>query len=340
MRKVLAIVLIITMAFSFASCKKKVYISESTEPTLESQTIEKNLDNGHESSEIIMSSLADKLGITHENYPIIDGSTSTLGIVEGINRVMYEDGKNDNWPETASKTVPSYKLLINDEVDMIIVPYASSDVLSLAEDSGVELEFFQIAAEALIFITPIENQTENITMEQVRKIYLDYGINNWSELGGPDREIIPICRNADSGSQSQLDNLILMDQKMHSDIEKNYVELTMEGMLEQVAFYHSGGLDGSPTQSYALGYTLYTYLKNTGSITGIDEELKMLAFEGVLPSEKSIADGSYPLADGYYSVIRKDLPQDHSARSVIDWLRSGDAQDMIKELGFIPANKE
>ena len=339
-RKVLAIILIITMAFSFASCKKKVYISESTEPTLESPTIEKNLDNGHELSGIIMSSLADKLGITHENYPIIDGSTSTLGIVEEINRVMYEDGKNDNWPETASKTVPSYKLLINDELDMIIVPYASSDVLSLAEDSGVELEFFQIAAEALIFITPIENQTENITMEQVRKIYLDYGINNWSELDGPDREIIPICRNADSGSQSQLDNLILMDQKMHSDIEKNYVELTMEGMLEQVAFYHSGGLDGSPTQSYALGYTLYTYLKNTGSITGIDEELKMLAFEGVLPSEKSIADGSYPLADGYYLVIRKDLPQDHSARSVIDWLRSGDAQDMIKELGFIPANKK
>lgn len=61
---------------------------------------------------------------------------------------------------------------------MIIVPYASSDVLSSAEDSAVELEFFQIAGEALIFITPIENQTENITMEQVRKIYLDYGIDN------------------------------------------------------------------------------------------------------------------------------------------------------------------
>lgn len=59
-------------------------------------------------------------------------------------------------------------------------------------------------------------------------------------------------------------NIILNGEKMHLAIQKNYVELTMEGMLEQVAFYHGGGLSGSPTNSYALGYTLYTYLKNMG----------------------------------------------------------------------------
>ncbi|HHY71208.1 MAG TPA: hypothetical protein GX519_06125 [Thermoanaerobacterales bacterium] len=39
---------------------------------------------------------------------------------------------------------------------MIIVPYASSDVLVQAEDAGVKLEFYPIAAEALVFITPKE----------------------------------------------------------------------------------------------------------------------------------------------------------------------------------------
>lgn len=66
-------------------------------------------------------------------------------------------------------------------------------------------------------------------------------------------------------------NLILNDKEMHSAIQENYVELTMESMLEQVAFYHGGGLDGELTESYALGYTLYTYLQNVGEITGIDE---------------------------------------------------------------------
>lgn len=293
------------------------------------------IDISSESVKNPMSSTADKYGITNENYPRIDGSTSTLGIVRGINGAMYKDRENENMPEEASKTVPSYKLLINDEVDMIIVPYASSEVLTLAKDAGVELEFFKIAAEALIFITPIENEAENITLDQVREIYLNNGIKNWSKLGGPDRKLVPICRNADSGSQSQIDNLILKGDKMQSDIENNYVELTMEGMLEQVAFYHGGGLDASPTQSYALGYTLYTYLKNVGSITGIDEELKMLAFEGVVPSEKNIADGSYSLSDGYYAVVRKDLSKYHSARSIIDWLRSEEGQSLISGLRFI-----
>ena len=42
-------------------------------------------------------------------------------------------------------------------------------------------------------------------------------------------------------------------------------------LLNCLTVLHNGGLDGSPTDSYALGYTLYTYLKNIGEVTGIDD---------------------------------------------------------------------
>ena len=106
------------------------------------------------------------------------------------------------FPQKASKTVPSYALLIGGEVDLIFVPYASEEVLQSAAEAGVELEFHKVAAEALVFITPKENTAQNITREQIRSIELDYDITNWSELGGPDRELVPICRNDVSGSQS------------------------------------------------------------------------------------------------------------------------------------------
>jgi phosphate transport system substrate-binding protein len=249
---------------------------------------------------------------------------------------MYQGKEDASLPETASKTVPSYKKLIKGEVDMIIVPYASSEVLNLAEDAGIKLEFYPIAAEALVFITPVENKAENIIMEQARKIYIQYGIKNWSELGGPNRELTPICRNADSGSQSQMDNLVLQGKEMHPSIKKNYVQLTMEGMLELTAFYHNGGMNGKPTDSYALGYTLYTYLKQESEITGIDKRLKILAFEGVAPSEETIADGTYPLTDGYYAVVRSDLPKGHSARNIIGWLQKDEGKAAIRKLRFIP----
>lgn len=326
-RKSIIILLAIAISISLISCgKETVPPSTSEAPTKETPTL----------STAMMSDTGKEYGITDENYPKIDGSTSTLSIVRAINRAMYGNDGNRNYPETASKTVPSYNLLINGELDMIIVPYASADVLELAESKGIKLEFYPIASEALVFITPVENEAEDVTREQVRKIYIDYGIKDWSELGGPNRELVPICRNADSGSQSQMDNLILEGSKMHSDIQKNYVELTMEGMLELVAFYHNGGLDGKPSDSYALGYTLYTYLKNMGEITGIDERLKILSFEGVTPTEENITDGKYSLADAYYAVVRSDLPQEHSARNIIKWLESDEGMGEIKKRGLIP----
>ena len=157
--------------------------------------------------------------------------------------------------------MPSYRALIAGDLDLIIVPYASADVLAEAETAGVELEFTKIAADALVFITPKDNTAQNITYDQVREIYLHNGISNWTALGGPDRQLVPICRNADSGSKSQMDNLILHDEPMAPEIEDNYLEMTMDGMLTQAAFYHNGGLDGEPSNSYALGYTLFTYLR-------------------------------------------------------------------------------
>jgi phosphate transport system substrate-binding protein len=79
----------------------------------------------------------------------------------------------------------------------------------MATDAGVELEYVRIGAEGLIFITHKNNPTQNITDEQVLGVYCDETVTNWKELGGADGRIVPICRNADSGSQAQMDNLIL-----------------------------------------------------------------------------------------------------------------------------------
>ncbi len=333
MKKTIGVILFICLSIGLMSCQNEEPRPERVETPTRKDPSSTNIISDKANT---MSDRANEYGISHENYPKIDGSTSTLSLVRAINRAMYEDLKNDNFPEAASKTVPSYNLLIDGDVDLIIVPYASVDVLEHAKENNVTLEFHPIALEALVFITPIENETENITREEVREIYLDYGIKNWSKLGGPNRELVPICRNADSGSQSQMDNLVLNNEDMHPSIQNNYIELTMEGMLELVAFYHTGGLNGKPTDSYALGYTLYTYLIGMGEMTGIDERLKMLSFEGTAPTEENIRNESYTLTDAYYAVVRSDLPQEHSARSIIKWLKSSQGNEAIIKLDLIP----
>ena len=291
--------------------------------------------------------IAKRYGITEENYPVLDGSTSTFSIVLSLFNTFFdytnaEEG-SVKLPETASKTVPSYRKLIRKEADMIFVPYASSAVFQEAADNGTELEFHRIAAEALVFITHEDNETENITREQVREIYLNYGIRNWKELGGPDKELVPICRNADSGSQSQMDNLILDNEAMNPEVLDNYQMTLMWGVLEVVANYQTGGpLDEYKLNRncYALGYSLFTYVEdaiNDYQMSG----LKYLAYEGVLPTAESIVSGTYPLSDGYYAVLRSDTPEDHPARRILQYLQSEEGQKMLEEkTQMLPAGED
>ncbi|MEY8355561.1 substrate-binding domain-containing protein [Lachnospiraceae bacterium 54-53] len=335
MKRMISMLLISLLMLILCSCSNNGTVKEQS--TISPAKTEQPVDEVHKSRE--MTDLADSLGITADNYPVIDGSTSTLVLVQAIYREMYgeESYADSTYPQKASKTVPSYRRLICGEVDMILVPYASDTVLEEAKNAGVELEFHKIASEALIFITSAENSAESITLDQVREIYLNYGIMNWSKLGGPDRELVPICRNSDSGSQSQMANLVLNNEEMHPDIQNNYVELTMEGMLELVAYYHGGGMSGTPTDSYALGYTLYTYLQQMDKDTGIGERLKILSINGIFPTIENIVNGDYPLADGYYAVVRSDLSKDHSARSIIAWLQGDDGSRVIENRGMTPS---
>ena len=134
--------------------------------------------------------------MTEKNYPRVDGSTSTLGIVQAAYEAVFgpESMDEEGYPWEASKTMPSYEKLIAGDLDLILAPSPSADVLSQAKEAGVELELAQVAAEALIFITPVENTAANIAGDQVRDIYLHNGIASWTELGGPDRALVPIWR--------------------------------------------------------------------------------------------------------------------------------------------------
>ncbi len=281
------------------------------------------------------------IGITAENYPRIDGSTSTLPLVQGIYKRMFlqSDNKEDRWPglpEKASKTVKSYELLINGDVDLILVPDPSKEVGELAKSVGTELEYIPIGAEALVFITHENNPANNIDASQVQQIYSDMSITNWSELGGKSGRIVPICRNADSGSQAQMNNLVLGDKRINPAVEENYMERDMNGMLQMVEDYKYFAGEGEEN-AYTLGYTLYYYIQISQSVMGEAMDIKALAFDGVNPTPETILSKEYPLAINYYAVVRKDLPADHPARKIADWLQttSGQWEVAVSGLGSL-----
>lgn len=167
---------------------------------------------------------------------------------------LPSDNKGDMWPglpQMASKTVKSYEMLIAGNVDLILVPDPSKEVEEMADNAGTELEYIPIGAEALVFITHEDNPVSNIDASEVGKIYID-----WSELGGKSGRIVPICRNADSGYQEQMENLVLGGRPINPTVEKNYMERDMNGMIQMVEEYRYFAQDGEEN-AYSLGYSLW-----------------------------------------------------------------------------------
>jgi len=279
---------------------------------------------------------ADAIGITAYNFPRIDGSTSTVGITAQTIRAMFDAEPSSSYlPWSASRTIPAYRLLIAQYVDMILVPDPSAYVLALAEEAGVALEFIPIAVEALVFITHIDNPVESITLEQARQIYAYRTITNWQALGGRPGDILPFNRNPHSGSQTQMDNLVLQGRETHPDLARYQVG-GMWDMLSTVAFPVSYYGQVLTADNFALGFTVYFYLRQAQSapFEVISQQVKPLALDGVFPSHETILSGAYPLATHYFAVIRADSPPDSPERRIIEWLLTPAGQDAVEAAGI------
>jgi len=288
-----------------------------------------------------------KMDIDPQNYPRIDGSTSSLPIVQGAYKAFHEpeiiNGEEiwNDLPQSASKTIESYKMLIDGELDLIIVPDPSEEVWELAKEKCVELEYIPICVEGLVFITHKSMPIDNITTEQLKSIYIDMQINNWSQLGS-DKDLIidALIRNEDSGSHALMEKFILEGEKINETIDENNKMLTMVAMIEEVETYLNGHIDadrvnktGNRFPRFPLGYTLYYFLQNNEEIQKW-ENIKTLSIDGIEPNNQTITTKEYPYSTYYYVVIRSTAPANSTERTLLQWLLSDEGKKMIDEAGF------
>jgi len=287
----------------------------------------------HSEEEMDLSAIA-------ENYPKIDGSTSALPIIQEIYKKIHPfefingDKVGTGLPQSVSQTIFSYLLLISGDVDMIIVPDPSEEVKSIADAKGVELEYVPICLEALVFIVNSTTDVDTITTKQIKSIYTDLQINNWSQLGGKDIEIDPLVRNSDSGSHALMEKFVLQGEQIDEELEEHNVMRSMYIAIERVESYVSG--DSYISELYEgmpIGYTLYYFLQNNKESQKW-HNVKMLNIDGIEPNEQTIASGEYPYSTNYFAVIKKDEPQNSPSRKLISWLLSPEGQQILSNAGF------
>ena len=259
---------------------------------------------------------------TEDTFPRLDGSTATIPLSEGIVSALL--GKSADEAQkfvNHNKTHAAYENLIDGKCDLIFVTPPSEEETELMKQSGEEFEITMAVKDAFVFLVNKQNPIDDISSEDLKKIYTGE-ITNWSQLGGEDAEIIAYQRPDNSGSQTLMYKLLVpQDQIMQAPTEMKPVG--MDDLINVVSDYDEG--------INSIGYSVYYYA--SGMYT--DPNSKMISVDGVYPSNETIADGSYPLSDGYYAIYRKGLSEDDPVTLLMSWLLSEEGQKIAAAQGYV-----
>lgn len=178
------------------------------------------------------------------------------------------------------------------------------------------LNFVPVALDAAVLVTHPKNPVRNLTLMQVHDIYFGR-IKNWKDLGGPDKEInlYGIAAPLD-GVEYSLRELVYRKGNQPVAVPRLYLNTVK---LEEAITLDPAGLGLST-------------LANTWSNKGV----KALAIEGVDPSTRSVADGTYPLYITLYSVSRVDSPKQAAIDRFLAFLTTPPAKAILKKHQLIP----
>ena len=106
----------------------------------------------------------------------------------------------------------------------------------------------------------------------------------------------------------------------------------MDGIIRQVANYRN--------YSNALGFSFRFYA--TEMVT--DNQIRLLALNGVEPTKETIRDGTYPISSEFYAVtaspIGQPAPEEYDAElsAFLDWILSEQGQKIIEKTGYVALN--
>ena len=254
-----------------------------------------------------------------ENLPRLDGAAAVFPVYSAFVNATYPNTTklNDGVFEY-NNTVRGYSLLAQKETDIFFGGYPSEEQIDFARENNTEFVYTEIAKEAFVFFVHKDNPVENLTQEQVKKIYSGE-ITNWKEIGGRDEEIVAFQRNEGSGSQSML--IRFMDGTPIMEAPTEQVNDLMSGIIDQVSDYKN--------KTNSIGFSFRYYME--GIIK--NPNVKILKIDGIEPNIENIREEKYPITGSLYAVTYKDN-NNANVQKLLDWILSKEGQEIIEKTGY------
>lgn len=177
------------------------------------------------------------------------------------------------------------------------------------EEQPNNYEIVKIAIDGIVLAVNKENKVSNLTSEQITKIFTGK-ITNWKEVGGDDKKITLIGREATSGTRDGFESLFKC-----AGTCKYAAEVTATG--EVVA---KVGNDKS-----AIGYI---------SLDSVNNTIKACTVDGIKATEENIKNKTYIAQRPFIEIYKKGTDSD-LIKAWFAFVKSDEGQKVVKDSGLI-----
>ncbi len=191
--------------------------------------------------------------------------------------------------------------------------------LEAAKAAGLDVQEYLVLFDGIAVIVSSNVPVEDLTIEQLSKIYTGE-ITNWKDVGGDDTEIIITARDSSSGTGEYFLEEVIQLGKTMEDNDYSDMALRLQSNADIV--------NQVKENDNAIGYIGLGYL---------EQSLKIVKVEGIEPSIDTVKDASYPISRGLY-VYAPDKDLTEIGQAYINFILSYEGQDIGLEEGFVSLN--
>ena len=235
-----------------------------------------------------------------------DGSTSMEKVIGALGESFMEANSGTTFTYNPTGSGSGIQAVSEGRCDIGLSSRALKD-----DEKASGLKETIVALDGIAIIVNPQNPVEDLSLEQIAKIYTGE-ITNWKDVGGEDAEIVRIGREAGSGTRDGFESIT--DTK---DACQYRQELTSTGDVITTVSQNPN----------AIGYA---------SLAAIKDSVKALTVNGVAPTEATVKDGTYLVQRPFVLVTKEGVALSETAQKFFNFATSADAASIISAAGAVP----
>lgn len=238
------------------------------------------------------------------------------------------------WAETYMKKDPNTKIqvtgggsgvgiaaLINGTTDIAESsrPMKEAEKTQLQQKRGLAVVELPVALDGLAVYVHEKNPVQELSLEQLKKIYTG-AVKNWKDVGGRDERILLYGRENSSGTYAYFKEHVLSEADYYPTTQ------TLPGTAAVI--------NAVAKDTRGIGYGGIAYLKGVRAIR-VKKDASTPAVE---PTLENVQKSIYPISRFlYWYLAGKPSGQ---IKQLADWVVSAEGQAVVENVGYYPLSAE